>query len=379
MANILYDNCFISSYKTRVKEVEEENGLYWHYLEETIFFVESGGMPSDEGLINQHRVLKLKKEYDKVWHLLPVKLEGSVSLSIDFHLRFTRSQIHTAQHLISGIMENVYGYKTISHHLHSHYNDIEFDAKELKDRQLHELQVIINGLIRDDLRVGIFYPTKSEMSKYNIKNPGLHHEVRMVKIGEISTTPCGCIHVPSLRYLQMIKIQGWEKSAKGVKLNYVCGDQLLHNYDRYYQSLMKAGTLLAQPFDFIELGILNVIQENKNLQADITLFRTKYVEALIRNIDSEQTQYRKFEGMDLRTFSQLANTYASVSKENFVFLLKQDNRMQICLRCKDAQSVFKVICERFNINGGGKNDCIQGGGTYQEGIEAYLTKMVEEW
>ena len=58
MANILYDNCFISSYKTKVKEVVEENGLYWHYLEETIFYVESGGMESDEGLINQHKVLE---------------------------------------------------------------------------------------------------------------------------------------------------------------------------------------------------------------------------------------------------------------------------------------------------------------------------------
>ena len=379
MANILYDNCFISSYKTKVKEVVEENGYYWHYLEETIFFVESGGMPSDEGLINQHKVLKLKKEYDKVWHLLPVKLEGSVNLSIDFHLRFTRSQIHTAQHLISGIMENVYGYKTMSHHLHAHYNDVEFDATELKDRQLHELQVIINGLIRDDLRVGIFYPTKMEMYKYNTKNPGLHHEVRMVKIGEITTTPCGCIHVPSLRYLQMIKIQGWEKSAKGVKLNYVCGDQLLHNYDRYYQSLHKAGTLLAQPFDFVELGILNLMQENKSLQADITLFRTKYVEALISAMDINKKQCKVFEGMDLRTFSLLSNTYAQLSQENFIFVLKHDTRVQVCVRHPQAQDMFKQIAEAFHINGGGKNDCAQGGGSYQEGIETYCAKMVEEW
>ncbi|NBK96795.1 MAG: hypothetical protein EOM50_02025 [Erysipelotrichia bacterium] len=379
MANILYDNCFISSYKTNVKEVVEENGLYWHYLEETIFFVESGGMESDQGLINQHKVLKLKKEYNKVWHLLDVKLEGSVDLSIDFHLRLTRSQIHTAQHLISGIMENVYGYQTISHHLHGNYNDIEFDTDVIKERTLHELQVIVNGLIRDDLRVGIFYPTKMEMSQYNIKNVGLYDEVRMVSIGKITTTPCGCIHVPSLRYLQMIKINGIEKSAKGVKIRYVCGDQLLNNYDRYYDVLSKAGTLLAQPFDYIELGILKLMQEIKNQQADLTMFRTKYVEALIANIDANKKQYRVFDAMDLRTFTLLANTYNNIANAAFIFLWKQEKRMHIYVGAK-ARSVeiFDKIKEEYKVNGGGNETNAQGGGAYQEGIEDFLMKIVEE-
>lgn len=379
MANILYDNCFISSYKTNVKEVVEENGLYWHYLEETIFYVEGGGMESDRGLINQHKVLKLKKEYNKVWHLLDVKLEGSVNLSIDFHLRLTRSQIHTAQHLISGIMESVYGYKTISHHIHGNYNDIEFEVDEIKERQLHELQVIVNGLIRDDLRVGIFYPTKMEMSKYNIKNPGLLDEVRMVSIGEITTTPCGCIHVPSLRYLQMIKINGWEKSAKGVKIRYVCGDQLLNNYDRYYESLNKAGTLLAQPFDFIEVGILKLMQEIRNQQADITMFREKYVDALIAGMNTKEKQCKVFDEMDLRTFTVMANHYSQVSEASFIFLWKQETRMHLYVNAgKQSDEVFQKIASQFNLNGGGNGIVAQGGGAYKDGIEAFIMKMVEE-
>lgn len=379
MANILYDNCFISSYKTKVKEVVEENGLYWHYLEETIFYVEGGGMESDQGLINQHKLLKLKKEHNKVWHLLNVKLEGTVTLSLDFHLRFAHAQIHTAQHLISGIMENVYGYKTLSHHIHGNYNDIEFATEEIKERQIHELQVIVNGLIRDDLRVGIFYPTKIEMSKYNIKNPGLYDEIRMVSIGDITTTPCGCIHVPSLRYLQMIKINGCEKSSKGIKLRYVCGDQLLNNYDRYYEVLNKAGTLLAQPFDFIEVGILKLMQDLKNQQADITMFRKKYVEALIDNLPADEKQCRIFDEMDLRTFTLLANQYAQINQNGFIFLWKQENRMQLFMKAKDhSDELFAKICAEFKLNGSCDGMIAQGGGAYQVGIEDFIMKMVDE-
>ena len=43
MLNRLLDDCFLSEFQSEVIEVEEENGLYWHALRETIFFYEGGG------------------------------------------------------------------------------------------------------------------------------------------------------------------------------------------------------------------------------------------------------------------------------------------------------------------------------------------------
>lgn len=379
MANILYDNCFISSYKTVVKEVVEENGLFWHALEETIFYVESGGMDSDEGLINQHRVLKLKKEKGKVWHLLDVKLEGKVTLSIDFHLRFARSQIHTAQHLISGIMHNVYGAKTLSHHIHAHDNDIVFDMPNLKERQLHELEVIINGLIRDDLPIHIFYPTKKEASLYPIKNVALLDEVRMVKIGDVSVEPCGCIHVPSLRYLQMIKITRIEKCKTGSRVHFVCGDQLLNNYHRYYSEMSKASKLVAQPFDYLEVGILNLMRENKGLLADMMVLKEKYVEALIKQLDKNE-RFHVFEDIDLRIFLQLCAKYREMQEELFIFEWKQDEKVHIYIGNKtSSDDIFKQIAARFNFQGGGNSLYAQGGGVYQDGLEAYLLEIIDSF
>lgn len=380
MANILYDNCFITSYQSEVKEVVEENGFYWHNLEETIFHQGMCGVDPDEGLINQHRVLKLKKEDDKVWHLLDVKLEGKVTLSVDFHLRFSHAQVHTAQHLLCGIMESVYGCKMLSHQWNGNYNEIEFATDQISERKIHELQVIVNGLIRDDLKVKIFYPTKMEMANYAIDNPGLYDEVRMVSIGDITTKPCTNIHIPSLRYLQMVKINGCEKTEKGVKIMFVCGDQLLNNYDRYYESLKKASKLLAQPFDFIELGILKLVMENNTQKADMALLRTKYVEALAQGMDWSKKQYRVYDDMDIRTFLLFVNECAKISNNDFILLWKQEKRMHIALYsvCGNAMQQWHEILDGYAISGNGNEYLMQGGSSYKEEIEDYLSKKIEE-
>lgn len=378
MANILYDNCFISNYKTTVKEVIEENGYFWHRLDETIFFVESGGMLSDTGLINQHKVLKLKKEMGMVWHLLDVKLEGSVILSVNMHDRLLAAQIHSAQHLISGLMHSIYGVETLSHHVSDKYNDIVFDSHEFSERSLIELQMTVNGMIRDDFPVTIFYPTKLEANKYTSKDVSSFDEVRIVKIGDVFSEPCACIHVPSLRFIQMIKLTGYEVTNKGLVIRYVCGDQMLKNYDLYDKTLSKATTLLAQPVEFLEMGILKTLQEIKNLKADNIMLKQKYIVSLCEQIEKKDKVYRLFEDMDFKTFSMLCTYFKEIYKGLFIFVWKHETRMHVFVgNDKDSDQIFKTLADKFNLKGGGNSLYAQGGGTFSSDIENAVYEIFE--
>ena len=40
MINKMLDNCFQTELNTRVEEVREDNGLYWHCFRDTIFYQE---------------------------------------------------------------------------------------------------------------------------------------------------------------------------------------------------------------------------------------------------------------------------------------------------------------------------------------------------
>ena len=78
-----------------------------------------------------------------------------------------------------------------------------------------ELQVTCNGLIRDDLDVTILYPSQKDARQLcpNKKLPS--EDIRLVRIGNLDVTPCGCMHVPSVRYMQMVQIIGYENSSIG--------------------------------------------------------------------------------------------------------------------------------------------------------------------
>ena len=141
MINKLLDNCFLTELNTRVEEVREENGMYWHCFKDTIFYQGKGGMADDTGMINKKPVVALKQEEGRSWHLLEEKLEGQVFMNVNPHTRFLKCQAHTAQHLISALVESIYGVHTTSHHVGEEECYVEFDLLEFDRKKAIELQV----------------------------------------------------------------------------------------------------------------------------------------------------------------------------------------------------------------------------------------------
>lgn len=55
-------------------------------------------------------------------------------MSINLHERFRKCQIHTAQHLISAVLSNVYKVHTLAHHVGDEENDVEFDFPDFNEK-----------------------------------------------------------------------------------------------------------------------------------------------------------------------------------------------------------------------------------------------------
>ena len=79
-------------------------------------------------------------------------------------------------------------------------NDIAFSFEDFTDKMAFELQVLCNGLIRDDLEVSIQYPTRVEASKM-AKGKNLDRDdLRVVRIGalELQYVRLYACSIPSL-------------------------------------------------------------------------------------------------------------------------------------------------------------------------------------
>ena len=373
MINKLLDNCFFSELHTIVTDIEEHNGLYWHACKDTIFFMEKGGMASDIGVINDHAVLGLCMKEGKQWHLLeePIPVGESVFMNINLHERFRKCQIHTAQHLISALLCNVYQVHTLSHHVSDEENEIEFDFDHFSDKMAAELMMMCNGLIRDDLEVTIQYPSYGEAAKHAPIEKLNHDELRVVRIGNLDYNLCGCMHVPSLRYIQMIYLSGYEKTTRGYKIKYICGDQLLDCVGRRYQVLDEACQTMALSHLYLNTGIHKMINEQKALHKDVMLWKQKYFELLgdqMAEINGEWI-VRELDEIDAKSLAQLAQYVTQVHQRQCIVLGKLQKKAHVVVSAPkesetDCRKVFHTIAQSFDLRGGGNASLAQGGGMY---------------
>ena len=379
MINKLYDNCFTTELSTKVLKVEEENGCYWHACKDTIFYKEGGGMASDIGVIDDHMVLDLRYKEGYLWHLLDVKLEGNVFMSVNLHERFRKCQIHTAQHLISAVLGNVYKVKTLAHHTGDDENDNEFDFKEFTEKRAFELQVLCNGLIRDDLEVTVQYPTPTEAKKLAIKGDVNRDDLRVVRIGALDYNLCGCMHVPSLRYLQMLYISGFEKTSNGYKVKYLVGDQFLDCSSRRYRVLDEVSRVLAVPHLYVGTGVNRIINENKQLNRDVVVWKQKYYEMYGRELADSQDQIivQEFHDIDIKSLGAMAQFITSNYEKAVIFIAKVYDNVHVVVASNeklsfDSEKVFKEIADKYRLKGGGNKQMSQGGGIYNEEILTFV-------
>lgn len=385
MFNKLYDNCFKTELGTVVTKVKEENGMFWHAFKETIFFKESGGMQSDIGMIDNHYVEALKYEDGELWHLLDTRLEGNVFMSVNLHERFRKCQVHTAQHLISAVLGNVYKVKTLAHHVGDEENDIEFDLKDFNDKMAFELEVLCNGLIRDDLDVTVTYPSYNEALKFVAKEaliPHMDDDIRVVKIGALDYNLCGCMHVPSLRYLQMLFIVGYEKTSKGYKIRYTMGDQMLDSVKKRYKVLDEASNSLAVSHIYVNTGVNRLINEVKQLNRDVVVWKHKYYKMLAKELAAKEENVivEFFDDIDQKSLANLAQYITKEDKKAVVFIAKIYDNMQVVVASHpevdfDVEKVFEKIADEYHLKGGGNKELKQGGGLYKENVLEYVKQM----
>lgn len=104
---LFYEDQYIKEAKAKV--LRAENNVVW--LNQTIFFAESGGQESDRGLINGIPVIDVRS--DDFGHILSrnpeFKVGDEVNLVLDWERRYRIMRLHSALHLVSIAVEEIIG------------------------------------------------------------------------------------------------------------------------------------------------------------------------------------------------------------------------------------------------------------------------------
>ncbi len=238
MAEVLYmpdiESNYIKEFETRVRKVKKGAIL----LEETAFYPTGGGQPCDTGIMlagDGNGILKVVEVTKKgdVKHMIDVgsaenagvalpQKGDRVTCRLDWKRRYAHMRMHTAQHLVSGVVYDEYGGRTVGNQIHADHSRIDFhpvsltadDLKRIEDMTNDIISMNIDVEIKNEERVTLEARVDSERCNLDML-PESVTDLRVVTIGEYDICPCAGTHVRNTCELGKIRIM--KKDNKGAQ------------------------------------------------------------------------------------------------------------------------------------------------------------------
>ncbi len=214
-----------------IQETEKDEKGIFIILDQTAFYPQGGGQPSDHGVIrNDHfeaNVIHVAQHGDQIRHYIePTATEALVAQKVygilDQNRRLTNARYHTAGHLLSNIVETLNPkLKAIKGHSFPLEAYVEFQGNETID--VGVLQNAINEAIAENYKTTIFEIAPKEFEKqfytlpYSIPD---NKKFRVMQIGNMSPVPCGGTHLSSIGEIGLIKINKIKNKNSVLRVSY---------------------------------------------------------------------------------------------------------------------------------------------------------------
>ena len=225
MRKLYYEDSHLTAFSAKVTEVLENEKGFWVTLEETAFYPEGGGQPCDLGTLGIANVLDVQEREGVVWHLLdqPLSVGQQAEGKIDWERRFDLMQQHTAEHIISGIANRLYGCHNVGFHMGADVITLDFD-KLLPEEALPKIEKLANEAVFANIPVQCSVPSEAELPTipYRTKK-ALPWPVRLVEIPGYDTCACCGVHTKTTGELGLIKLLSCVKFHQGVRIEMVAG------------------------------------------------------------------------------------------------------------------------------------------------------------
>jgi Ser-tRNA(Ala) deacylase AlaX len=237
--NLLYmsDAYTYEGTATIMDKGESVEGEHWLALDQTIFYPQGGGQPSDKGIIsigeNIFEVQKVRFNEGVIQHVGTftsgeLKIGDQVAMNIDKDRRITNTLIHTAGHLVDVAMINI-GYDfppTKGYHFpDSPY--VEYKGKiEADDRP--EATKKLDKELERLISAGSTVKTETVNTLDEVAQlcPFVPHyikegnPIRIVTVAQNIGCPCGGTHIKNINELKRVHIARIKAKSGHTRVSY---------------------------------------------------------------------------------------------------------------------------------------------------------------
>ena len=321
----------LTELETSLVEKGTHQGRPYVVLADTVFYPEGGGQPSDRGRLNGIEVIDVQKVDGRIYHFLETPVaSGPIILELDWQRRFDHMQQHTAQHLLTAVAEDHFGWQTTAFHLGAHVSDIELNVKSLGKPELSLLEATVAVEVRAARRVSAHRVSLDDYEQMEVRSRGLptghSGDVRLIEIEDIDLNTCGGTHCVSTAEIEAIALLGTESVRGGTRVFYVAGERLRSRVGVEVSRTARLRSLLGvsddQLVDAVE-GRLDQLKDNARLIRGMEEELANFIARQL-TVEPETVSVRHFVGRGLPFLQRLGRETVTLDPSRVVLLTSDD-------------------------------------------------------
>ena len=369
-----------------ITAIREKNGLDVIACDESVFYPEGGGQPSDTGNVSLNgspAVFEITRAFDEslvgdVWHITDApagtfSIGDKVTLSIDRDLRFRNMQRHCGEHMLSGTMDTLFGGVNKGFHMGDEYITIDIDlgGRMLTDDELDLAEQTVNEAIWADLPVTVTWFDDYESSLALPVRKQVPHDgrVSVVTVGDLND-PYDCIaccgtHPARSSEVGLLAIYKREPNKGMNRIYFDCGKAAFDKLSTDSKLLAEAAKRYScSPSDI--LGRLDAEAENisalKARLAEMTAYiKDAEKEKILESAGSTGSAGYVYSSDVLNADDLLKLGFSVINEVPGLFLIMRQPETHTCLLLSSSEerkcgAIVKEKVKGFNGKGGGRDD-----------------------
>lgn len=367
MKKLYYESAYIKEFESVVTSCAQRKKGFEVELEETAFYPEGGGQPSDTGMLGGAHVLEVHERAGAVIHYTdgPLAVGTKVKGEIDWPKRFLHMQEHSGEHLVSGLIHKRFGYDNVGFHMGREEVTIDFNGL-MEWEDLLEIEKNANAIIWEDREIRAGFPPQKELEALDYRSKKeLSGEIRIVEIPGADVCACCGTHVRRTGEIGLVKFLSMIHYKGGVRISLLCGSRAVEDYEKKRAQLHRVSVLLSAKPEAAADAVEKLKKETEGLETRLAECYRQLIEWKVNGMkETDGNVYVMEPGFGPLQLRQLVNRMLEEKKGKNILALSAnvDGKIQYVLgsQSEDMRLLSKELNCLLSGRGGGSAQMAQG-------------------
>jgi alanyl-tRNA synthetase len=366
---LYFEDAYLKEFEAAVVEKRDLGGKPAVVLDQTCFYPESGGQPSDRGTVDGVSVVHVLEEDTEIIHVLDKELTAPrIKGVIDWKRRFDHMQQHSGQHILSQSFVELLDGETLSFHLGEEASTLEIGLKEISEREAERVESRANEIVFEDREIKTCFVPDEKISTVPLRRPPKKEGViRVVEVSGFDYSACGGTHCRRTGEIGLIKITKWDKIRSNMRFEFLCGGRALQDYTWKNRSVVATGLKLSAYEKDIAASVEKMLQEVKQakktmrkLQEQLAVYEAqdliqKAKGRIIRQIWAEKSfEEAKLLALKIIRAGEFAVVFGIREEEKNRLILASSEKLAL-----DMRELIPEVFSRVGGKGGGSPSLVE--------------------